>query len=105
MKLLPAPGHYDNSKALQDYDDAKALLKQQLIRTYKDNKEKANMTAALNRFLPRYLKNEKRWLADKWKKDLGCFMLMSGIPYRNNITDHAEKALCASCQKEEITIY
>lgn len=56
---------------MQDFDDIKAVLNQGLGITYTDEMEKAGMMAALEKVLPKYLKNKKGWSADKWKKDLG----------------------------------
>ena len=39
--------------------------------TYKDNKEEANMKAALEKPPPTYLKKEKEWTKEDWKKNLG----------------------------------
>ena len=72
MKLLSAPDRFDSNKAMRDLDDAKALVsKFDLTMTYKDSEEKAAMEAALEKFLPTYLKNEKGWTRKDWKKKLG----------------------------------
>lgn len=71
MKLLAAPDRYDKNKALQDFDDTAALLKQGLTMTYKDNEEKADIKAALEEFLPTYLEREKDWSEQDWKNSLG----------------------------------
>jgi hypothetical protein len=72
MKLLSAPNRFDSNKALQDLDDAKALVsKLDLTMTYKDEEEKAAMEAALEKFVPIYLENEKEWTANDWKEKLG----------------------------------
>ncbi|KAF8340922.1 hypothetical protein F5887DRAFT_434947 [Amanita rubescens] len=72
MKLLSAPDRFDSNKAMRDLDDAKALVsKFNLTMTYKDSEEKAVMEAALEKFLPTYLENEKGWTRQDWKEKLG----------------------------------
>ncbi|KAJ2926553.1 hypothetical protein H1R20_g10545, partial [Candolleomyces eurysporus] len=69
MKLLAAQDPYDDNKALQDFDNAKALIsKLNLTMAYKGEDEKAAMKAAFNKCLPTYFEKEKEWTAEDWKK-------------------------------------